>query len=308
MASDAKLKVLYIAGNGRSGSTLFDVILGQVPGFFAVGEVRNVWDYGLVENRPCGCGAPVRECEIWGKVFRSFPEDRSFDPAIVAEWRERFAQTKHLVPIFLRGRRYAEAEDKKDYLRVTEQLYQAIARTTGARVVVDSSKWPAYAYLLDSIPSLDVHVLHLVRDPRACAFSWRRRQQAEPGKYLDLQGPVYSTSYWTVWNPAIHRLFGKRDQRYLFMRYEDFVAAPRRHIDAVLRFVGEDTASAPFASEDTVAVAGTHAIEGNVAKFARGELRIRADHEWRTKMGWGSRAVVTAMTWPMLWRYGYLGR
>ena len=43
MATD-KIKVLYIAGNGRSGSTLLGVLLGQIPGFFNVGEVRRVWD------------------------------------------------------------------------------------------------------------------------------------------------------------------------------------------------------------------------------------------------------------------------
>lgn len=308
MPSDARLKVLFIAGNGRSGSTLFDVILGQVEGFFAVGEVRNLWDYGLVENRPCGCGQPVRECETWSAIIKDMPGGDATDPATMAAWRERFAQTKRLLPILTRGPAYARDEDKQAYLRSTEQLYHQIARTTGARVIVDSSKWPTYAYLLNSIESLDVHVLHLVRDPRACAFSWRRKKQAEPGRYLDLQGSMFSTSYWTVWNPAIKKLFGTRAGRYMFVRYEDFVADPRGHIDRVLQFVGEGEATSPFAADDTVAVDGTHAIEGNITKFARGDLRIRVDDEWRAKMGWASRAIVTAMTWPLLWRYGYWGK
>ena len=40
---EKKVKVLFIAGNGRSGSTILDVILGQLEGFFAVGELRRIW-------------------------------------------------------------------------------------------------------------------------------------------------------------------------------------------------------------------------------------------------------------------------
>lgn len=307
LAPERPVTVLYLAGSGRSGSTLIDAILGQVPGWFAVGEVRNLWDYGLVERRPCGCGEPVSACAVWSRVIRRLESAESIDPAAMAAWREQFAQTKRLLPILAHGPRYAAAPDKRSYLRATAALYRAIADETGSRVIVDSSKWPTYAYLLGSMPSIDLHVLHLVRDPRACAFSWRRRKQAEPGRYLDQQGAFYTTSYWAVWNPAIQRLFGGRPDRYLFMRYEDFAAAPRRHIDQVLRFMGEDPASSPFVSDDTAVVRGTHAIEGNAAKFAQGELRVRFDDEWRTRMGRGSRALVTAMTWPLLRRYGYAG-
>lgn len=305
-----RLKVLYVAGNGRSGSTLLDVILGQVPGFFPVGEVRNLWDYGLVEGRPCGCGNPVTECSTWKSIFeRGFSGGDAVSPARVASWRERYAQTKRLLPMILRGRGYRDSGDAgiRMYLEVLERLYHAIAATTGARVVVDSSKWPTYARLLDSIPSIDLYVLHLVRDPRACAFSWRRLKEAEPGRYLDVQGPVYTTSYWVVWNPTIRHFFGSRRSRYMFLRYEDFVSAPRDTIDEILRFVDEDETPNPFVSENTVPISPTHTIEGNLARFQRGEIAVRADTEWRRKMSWGSRAVVTSMTWPFLLRYGYWG-
>ena len=37
--SGERVKVLYIAGSGRSGSTILDRILGQLDGFFSVGEL-----------------------------------------------------------------------------------------------------------------------------------------------------------------------------------------------------------------------------------------------------------------------------
>ena len=40
-------QVLYVGGWGRSGSTLLDLALGQIPGFVSVGELRYLWE------RPC---------------------------------------------------------------------------------------------------------------------------------------------------------------------------------------------------------------------------------------------------------------
>src|SRR5450755_1085488 len=61
--------VLYIAGTGRSGSTVLANILGEVDGVFAAGEVRYLWQRGLKEGRLCGCGLPVRECPVWRKAL-----------------------------------------------------------------------------------------------------------------------------------------------------------------------------------------------------------------------------------------------
>ena len=48
--------VVYIAGSGRSGSTLLERALGEIPGFVNVGELidlyRRVADHGEL----CGCG------------------------------------------------------------------------------------------------------------------------------------------------------------------------------------------------------------------------------------------------------------
>ena len=63
------VKVLYVAGLGRSGSTILANTLGQVEGFFSGGELNFIWKHALIENRLCGCGRPSRECPFWGPVF-----------------------------------------------------------------------------------------------------------------------------------------------------------------------------------------------------------------------------------------------
>ena len=55
-----EVKVLFLAGKGRSGGTLLASLLGQLPGFFNIGELNRLWDWGLVSNYRCGCGLPVQ--------------------------------------------------------------------------------------------------------------------------------------------------------------------------------------------------------------------------------------------------------
>jgi len=60
--------VLYIGGWGRSGSTLLAHVLGEVPGFVSVGELRYVWQAGPGANELCGCGLQFAECPFWTAV------------------------------------------------------------------------------------------------------------------------------------------------------------------------------------------------------------------------------------------------
>ncbi|MDQ3927328.1 MAG: hypothetical protein M3272_10185, partial [Actinomycetota bacterium] len=87
--SDGKIKVLYIAGFGRSGSTLLGNVLGQVDDFVSVGEIRNIWLHGLIQNKVCGCGAPFKECEMWQPVLNEAFGDRGgVDPEKMIQLRE----------------------------------------------------------------------------------------------------------------------------------------------------------------------------------------------------------------------------
>jgi hypothetical protein len=57
--------VVLIGGYGRSGSTLLERMLGQIPGYFSAGELCHIWERGLIEKQLCGCGMPLPECDLW---------------------------------------------------------------------------------------------------------------------------------------------------------------------------------------------------------------------------------------------------
>ena len=62
------VKVLFIGGSGRSGSTVVERLLGALPGVCNVGEVVLMWERGLLRGERCGCGVPLPQCPFWCEV------------------------------------------------------------------------------------------------------------------------------------------------------------------------------------------------------------------------------------------------
>ena len=302
-----KVKVLYIAGFGRSGSTILDNLLGGVDGFFSAGELCYMWDHDLRENGLCGCGRPLTECEVWGEVLADNGV-AAIDAGEMARIEGGGVRTRHLpLALLPRGRKLLDSRLER-YAGNLDAVYRAIRRTTGARVIVDSSKNPMYGRVLGTVPSIDLYVVHLVRDPRAAAYSWlRKKLQPDRGEfgYMDQHAPAKSSVLWTLWNGASGVFWGQTPGRYLRLRYEDFVADPREALTRILRMVGEGGADLPFVSGRAVELGVSHTVAGNPNRFKTGGIELRLDDEWKGKMRLRDRALVTLLTLPLLKRYGY---
>jgi len=189
-----------------------------------------------------------------------------------------------------------------------ERLYRAIREVTESHIVVDSSKSPAYGYVLGMTPGIELHVVHLIRDPRAAAYSWLRKKpqpDADEFAYMDRVGVVRSSLLWGAWNGASDALWAGSSGRYMRVRYEDFVENPRRVIESILRLLREDVAELPFTSHEDVELGVNHTVSGNPDRFRMGKVRLRPDAEWTERMRPRDRALVASLTLPLLPRYGY---
>jgi Sulfotransferase family len=308
---DAAVRVLYIGGWGRSGSTLLDLILGQAPGVFSAGEVREIWQSGLVENRPCGCERPFRECSFWQAVGEAgfggwdrIPLDEIL--------RLRYSLDRPWsLPALPLGRLVNPVGAKiHTYTGTLQRLYAAIAQVSGASVIVDSSNLPSHAFLLRSMPGIDLRVIHLVRDSRAVAFSWRKhvekRTTAGPSAALPRYDLGSSSLRWMLYNGLTQTLRPLRVP-YAFVRYEDLVDAPAGQVGRLLRHAGltGSAAETSYIEGQRVRLEGNHTAEGNPMRFVSGELELRADDAWHRQMPSRDRRVVTALTLPLLTAYGY---
>jgi Sulfotransferase family len=303
------VKVLYVAGLGRSGSTILANALGQVEGFFSGGELNFIWKHTLIENRLCGCGRPARECPFWGPVF-----EEEFGGQSEALAREMMrlqysgARTRHIPMMLTEGGRRKIRSRLGEFLNNTGRLYQAIQSVSGSRVIVDTSKEPAYGYALGMVPGIDLRVLHLVRDPRAAAYSWakkKRQPDSTEREFMHRKTPTQSAVLWDTWNTAIEALWRRMPARYLRLRYEDFIAGPRRSFEEILNLTDEEDAELPLVGERDVKLGISHTVSGNPNRFDRGTVELRQDRAWQEQMKSRDRALVTALTLPLLARYHY---
>ena len=306
-----KTKVLYIAGAGRSGSTVLGQVLGGVEGFFTVGELFYLWDRGLVENRLCGCGEFFKECPFWREVLeRSFGGVDRIDAEGMLHLREQSVSNRQLLFMSARERQRALAR-AAHYLESLETLYHGVRHASQSKVIVDTSKSPAYCFGLDSIPSIDVYVVHLVRDPRATAYSWwvrKKRQPASenrPSRYMTRHKPIKTSLIWDAYNLLVEKTWANEIDRYMFLRYEDFVEDPQGVLGDILRFVDEEDSETPFTSEREVSLSVNHVFSGNPSRLHDGSVTIEPDEEWKRKMGFLQRSTTALATWPGLLRYDY---
>jgi hypothetical protein len=306
--------VLYIAGTGRSGSTVLANILGEIEGVFAAGEVRYLWQRGLEEGRLCGCGLAVRECPVWSRVLAT--SGQLDDPERVDAIVSMLQQTGRIrnLPGVVAGaavRRLdpAESHGLAPARAAVGDLYAAMAEVTGCKVIVDSSKLPAYANVLAATPGIDLRVVHLIRDPRGAAYSWSSKKTLADGasrSHMEQIGPAKSAVLWDVWNLAGGVLFkgGGRD-RYLRLRYEDFVADPPASVRRILALVGMEDAALPFVNLHEARTSPNHSVAGNPDRLRHGVITLRSDDRWRSGMAPRNRRLVSALTSPLLLRYGY---
>jgi hypothetical protein len=180
------------------------------------------------------------------------------------------------------------------------------------RVVVDSSKLATYLALLAEVPSLEVHVVHLVRDPRAVAHSWLRPLVTDPDGCSTMPqfGAVKSAALWLIMNASVEWVARRLRLPYVRVRYEDLVKDPARIVGHIRSGILTDKDSGSGNAsplEEDIDLGVAHSISGNPMRFQQGRMSVVEDADWRADP-WRRRAIVSAITFPFRWRYGYRGR
>lgn len=300
MRSVGRTKVLFIGGEGRSGSTVLERLLAANPRTFAVGEGRYLLERGIGNRELCGCGEPVPECAFWSEVGKELVggwESRK-GRALVEFFTSVNRRTK--LPVIVSGRG-AMVRRAQDFLA---RLYPAIARLSGSEVVIDSSKHPSWAYLLSGTETIDLRVVHLVRHPSGVVQSWSRpvlRPQAVSGdgeRLMPAHSPLEVIIRWNGFNRLFHHLAHLAVPTVL-VRYEDYVENVEETLRACLGMAGLAY------KEQPVTMRSGHGIAGNPSRFADEREALVVDDRWRTEMSAVKHLAVSAMTRRVRGAYGY---
>jgi hypothetical protein len=290
------------------------MLLGGLPGCTAVGELRHIWERGVLGNRLCGCGEPFHDCPFWSEVGQAaFGGWNTVDAERQAARLMVVGRQRHF-PLVAAGTGSARFRTElRAYAELQARVYRAVAAVSGDEAIIDSSKSPVYALTLRAA-GLAVDVLHLVRDSRAVAHSWTRSRAmgdtASP-EYMPTFGPAWSSLTWVSNNLAVDVVVRGRGVRRRVVRYERLVTTPAHELGRALGDVLPDSARAALAAGGDArefAVGVQHTVAGNPVRMQSGPLKLQVDDAWRGAMPARDRRLVTLLTFPLLARYGYAGR
>lgn len=288
-------QLIYIMGDGRSGSTVLATLLGNHPDITSVGEICK---WPGFEGRPKRGDEKEGLDEFWSDVlaaYRSQHTDTTF--AQLAEIQERFEDYGNL-PALLLGRTPRWAREM--YHNHSIKLIRAISRVTGNNIMVDSSKRMGRAYMLMRNPYIDVKVIHIVRDPRGALWSQMKRDVEQKHKK-----PLAALLHYWVKNFNCHLVsWFTRDARVMRVRYEDLTVPGSWGVEQLEKFVGVSleplremlVAGRPLAVE--------YLLDGNRLR-RRQELHLRIDDAWRSGLPAFWKVASLALTLPFSALYGY---
>jgi hypothetical protein len=296
--------VLYVTGWCRSGSTVLGNVLAEMPGVFHTGELRFLWLNGVLgsgSNRRCGCGADLLDCPFWAGVLEAGrPASRTLaeHAADVVRWQRAY-RTRHTWRT-LHGRARHVVQAGNGWPQTLAATYHAIAARSGARLIVDTSKFASDAALLTRLDGIEPAYVHLVRDPRGVAMSWLR-----PKDYTGRRGVLNSTAHWLGFNLAAEAVSRAWPRAALRLRYEDLTGDPLGSLTRVLALVGRDPGENPVAADGAARLGPNHTVTGNPDRFTRGSVRLREDRRWHQGLAAHQRAAATVVALPLIRRYDY---
>lgn len=247
----SQLTVAFILGDGYSGSTLLDLILGSHSRMVGLGEIdADSFDAFLEQNQLCTCLLRARECHFWSRVsgrLRELTGRESFrlgaaDASLLAETRN------------------------------TIDLLTAVKDVSSAEILVDSSKRLRRARMLAASGAVRPKVIHLIRDGRGVAYSYAKRGKQFREAVLQWQTVNARIEDW---------LGGVGAPDGISLRYEDLCARPEEAVRGVCEFLGVNW-------EPPMMLYGKkthHNVRGNPMRFRSRGSAIKLDESWKDVLG-----------------------
>ncbi|MCW4466148.1 sulfotransferase [Glutamicibacter sp. MNS18] len=306
-------RVLMLGGFGRSGSTLLERCLAQCEDFAGLGELLHLWERGLRDNELCGCGEPFGQCPVWQQIGQqAFGGWSVLDMDQAVSDRLGVVRNRFLPELIAQRGWGSRRIPRQRLLDNLQKLYEAADQSVAGRVLVDSSKHPAYAYLLRAL-DIDLRCVLVVRDPRGVAFSWAKVVKRPETGSRDEEMPRYSIPAsmfnWTTYSLLFHAL-SLLKVPVLTVHYEHFMTDPRQTLLRIHRFAGLETAvdRLPSFTGRQIHLDAHHTVAGNPMRFKVGEIRLKLDVAWKEQMKGIDRFLASTLSLPLRLYYRLRGQ
>ncbi len=295
------LKVVYVLGSWRSGSTILGVLLGTHPQIQTTGELSALPARFRDSTRVCSCGVPAAKCEFWSVVWARCRGRVDLEALQAGQRRyEHYPSLPRTALSALVGSPALRAHERR-----TVDFQRIIAETAEVPVLVDLSKHPVRGLVrkLARPYGLDPYFLHIVRDGRAVMYSRLTRSQG--GQFRPVVKNAWGmTVRWVLVNLLSTILCGRPRNRYLRVRYEELLANPEGTLTRVGEFLQMDMSGLVRAVVEEASLPIDHLIDANRLRF-RPAVHLAADLEWRTKLPAKSQSAFWLVAGWLAQRYGY---
>lgn len=195
----SKPLVVYIAGYGRSGSTVLDVALGATCGnSVSLGEAISLPRSAKRERLGCSCGRHYKDCNVWGDCLDSSNVSESEWPAISrSDWVVPIkASSKGTYSEFWRGvlesRLGVEGQELADICQTRRDI-----AIDSSKTIFCTARRPKNLVDLDVA---DVFVVHVKRPLSGIIASRRKGRNVELARHKKVcKGSIMEKIFGMIW-------------------------------------------------------------------------------------------------------------
>lgn len=314
--NDAGINLIYIASIGRSGTTLFETMLGAHSRVETTGELH-LWPHEILLGglRPCGTGYTVDDCPFWTEMRdRIRPLDQPAPQ--IHHFREAHDAGRTLRPARLPDfadrplpESTADAVDRygRNNAAVFRTFQDLVAEKTGSRPewVVDSSKDPYRLLWLLRSGRFNVRVVHMVKHPCGFAYSVTKDWVKQDGLASTCKQLYYSarqSGAWVTRNLLFQHILENHvpADDHLLVRYEDLATNPAETFEDACRMIGlpyEERAVTQWRDGSQFTIAG------NPMRYE--DRGIELDERWKKHLPISSRLVTRSISSVLKHAYNY---
>ncbi len=274
------MKLLYLLGAGRSGTTLLATIFNAHPRIQTIGEMHQFLDF-VIEDKLCSCGLEVSQCSYWGPIVRGLATSKE---ALMeqARYTEACEMHRNIPGLMFRSR------GNPRYLNNHVRIFKTIATHTEKPVLLDSSKYLARYLLLSRSPDIEIRGIYVVRDVRGLITSFSKKVQTS-------RSPLSTIVYYLFIN-FFGEIIYRTDNRIVKLRYEDLMEDPLGHLNRLYSHVLDTNSEAIILAES---YGIPHIVGGNRMKTQK-QVRILKDEKWKTTMPRWQQIIFYFLAFPVM--------
>lgn len=299
--SNKKLNLIYVSSNGRSGSTLLEMLIGNHSSCFTTGEFQML-PSELKENKQfCGCGVRVSECEFWSQIYRD--NKKAIEKGTIGRFRNGTGNSGKVVrlneimtTIFSR---FIDREKITIYGRDNFEVLNAVCNSKdfdGSTFLIDASKDPYRLKWLALSGYFNLYAIHIVKEPQAMVYSFAKGRKSF---IKTIYYTVRMSLRWIVENLIIDQMIKCYipQNRSLRLKYENLASDHNFEMKRVFKFLSLDPNDIPA----TTIFSENHAISGNAMRFKSKEITL--DRGWQNNMSTLNKFIVFFLTVPFRYLY-----